>query len=112
MSHPDLVKKFGNFPSFDPIEIYRECAKVAAEARIRVEVSTAGLRKPVGQLYPGPSFLVEFANAGVRATVGSDAHEPAEVGYEIPAAYAALRAAGYTSVSFPDGPSGWKELVL
>lgn len=112
MAHPDLVKKFGHFPSFDAIEIYRVCAQAAATSGVRIEVSTAGLRKPVGQLYPGPTLLEEFAAAGVPATVGSDAHEPTEVGYEIPAAYAALAAAGYRTVSFPDGHGGWKELSL
>jgi histidinol-phosphatase (PHP family) len=112
MSHPDLVKKFGHFPSFDPADLYAEAARVAGESGVLIEVSTAGLRKPVGELYPGPALLAEFRAAGVNATVGSDAHEPAEVGYRIDAAYDALCAAGYESVSFPDGRGGWKELAL
>ena len=32
MAHPDLVKKFGHLPSFDPRELYAEAARVAAEA--------------------------------------------------------------------------------
>jgi hypothetical protein len=44
--------------------------------------------------------------------VGSDAHAPAEVGYQIDAAYDALRAAGYDSVAFPDAPGHWMELSL
>ena len=112
MAHPDLVKKFGHFPSFDPRELYAEAARVASEAGVLIEVSTAGLRKPVGELYPGHALLAAFGAAGVAATVGSDAHEPAEVGYGIDAAYDALLAAGYRTVSFPDGRGGWKELQL
>ena len=28
-----------------------------AESRIAIELSTAGLRKPVGEIYPDPTFL-------------------------------------------------------
>ena len=112
MAHPDLVKKFGHYPSFDPRHLYEEAAAVAAGSGVLIEVSTAGLRKPVGELYPGPAFLAAFRAVGVKATVGSDAHEPAEVGYRIDAAYDALAAAGYGAVSFPDGRGGWKELSL
>ncbi|MDR3685399.1 MAG: histidinol-phosphatase HisJ family protein [Coriobacteriia bacterium] len=112
MAHPDLVKKFGHFPTFDPREIYSEAAAVAAQAGVLIEVSTAGLRKPVAQLYPGPQLLKAFNQAGVAATVGSDAHEPSEVGFQIDLAYDALAQAGYASVSFPDGSGGWKELEL
>lgn len=112
MAHPDLVKKFGHFPSFDPGDLFREAASTAAASGVRIEVSTAGLRKPVGELYPGAAMLAAFAEAGVGATVGSDAHEPCEVGFRIGAGYDAMRAAGYSTVSFPDGSGGWKELAL
>jgi histidinol-phosphatase (PHP family) len=112
MAHPDLVKKFGHFPSFDPSRLYTEAAQCAADAGVAIEVSTAGLRKPVRELYPGPEFLAAFAAAGVRATVGSDAHEPVEVGYRIDAAFDAMLAAGYQTVSLPDGSGQWKELAL
>ena len=57
MAHPDLVKKFGHRPSFDPRDLYAEAARTAAETGVLIEVSTAGLRKPVGELYPGPDLL-------------------------------------------------------
>jgi histidinol-phosphatase (PHP family) len=79
---------------------------------VLIEVSTAGLRKPVGELYPGTELLTAFRAAGVATTAGSDAHEPSEVGFEIDAAYDALQAAGYETVSFPDGLGGWRELPL
>ena len=112
MAHPDLVKKFGHRPSFDPSSLYAEAAGVAARAGVLIEVSTAGLRKPVGELYPGRALLAAFREAGVAATVGSDAHEPSEVGYRIDAAYDALAEVGYDSVAFPDGMGGWRELPL
>jgi len=101
MAHPDLPKKFGHRPGFDPTELYLEAARAAAAGEVLIEVSTAGLRKPVGELYPGPDLLSAFRGAGVLATVGSDAHAPDEVGYSIEVAYAALQAAGYDSVALP-----------
>jgi histidinol-phosphatase (PHP family) len=112
MAHPDLIKKFGHRPDADLSAIYSDAAAVAADVGVVIEVSSAGLRKPVGEIYPGPELLAEFARAGVKATVGSDAHAPAEVGAGIPDAYAALRAAGYTSLWRPLSGGGWKESEL
>ncbi len=112
MAHPDLPKKFGHRPSFDTRDLYAEAARTAAQAGTAVEVSTAGLRKPVGELYPGSELLRAFNLAGVPVTVGSDAHEPGEVGYRIGAAYDAAAAAGYTEVQFPDGSGGWRAIRL
>jgi len=101
MAHPDLVKKFGHFPVSDVTDLYSEAARAALEGGVAIEVSTAGLRKPVAELYPGTELLSVFSQAGVPATVGSDAHDPAEVGLDIDRAYGALVAAGYRSVTFP-----------
>lgn len=103
MAHPDLAKKFGHRPSYDAGALYAEAADAAKDGGVLVEVSTGGLRKPVGELYPAHELLAAFHARGVQATVGSDAHSPSEVGYEIAAAYEALRAAGYSRVAMPVG---------
>lgn len=112
MAHPDLVKKFGHRPSFDTSELYAEAAQAAADGGVLIEVSTAGLRKPVGELYPGPDLLTAFRAAGVQATVGSDAHHPDEVGYRIDLAYDALQLAGYAYASFPVGDGSYRRIDL
>ncbi|MDZ4169012.1 MAG: histidinol-phosphatase HisJ family protein [Coriobacteriia bacterium] len=103
MAHPDLPKKFGHKTSYDPSDLYREAAVAAREGCVMVEVSTGGLRKPVGEIYPGPALLAHFADQGVAATAGSDAHSPAEVGFRIDAAYEALVVAGFDRVGLPMG---------
>lgn len=100
MAHPDLVKKFGHRPSFDPLELYEATANELADAGVAIEVSTGGLRKPVAELYPSAAFLAALGRAGVPATMGSDAHVPAEVGFGFDASRAALQAAGYRSVVY------------
>ena len=95
MAHPDLVKKFGYRPTFDPRELYEAAAGAFAATGTAVELSTAGLRKPVGELYPSMEFLTACARAGVPATLGSDAHRPDEVGAGFEMAREALEAVGY-----------------
>ncbi len=50
MAHPDLVRLFeksGYAPSVDLAPLWDEMAQAARDAGVRVEVSTAGLRKPL-----------------------------------------------------------------
>ena len=58
--------------------------RMIAESGIAVEVSTAGLRKPVGELYPSRPFAEMCVEAGAPFALSSDAHRPEEVafGYE------------------------------
>src|SRR5690606_10309942 len=78
--------------------LYRRAADAFARAGVAIEVSTAGLRKPAGELYPAAPFLAACRRAGVPATLASDAHRPADVGRDFDQAVAALRAAGYDSI--------------
>lgn len=98
MAHPDLVKKFDVRPLVDPDRLYRETAAMFAEAGVAVEVNTAGLRKPCAEIYPSLDLLRRCREAGVPATVGSDAHSPGEVGAGWNAARGLLLAAGYASL--------------
>ncbi len=43
--------------------------------------ASAGLRKPVGEVYPEPRLLDRIVAAGIPVTFSSDAHAPAEVGW-------------------------------
>lgn len=101
MAHPDLPKKFGHRPSFEMDALYTQMADAAARADVLVEISTAGLRKPVGEIYPAHAFLLACRERDVGVTIGSDAHSPAEVGWGLEYAVEAARAAGYTRVALP-----------
>jgi histidinol-phosphatase (PHP family) len=97
MAHPDLIKKFGCVPESDPRRWYEEAASVFAEHGLAVEVNTGGLRKPCAEAYPSLDFLRACRRWGVPATVGSDAHQPSEVGYGFATARELLIEAGYSS---------------
>ncbi len=98
MGHLDVIKKFGHRPATDMSGLYAEVAGSLGKAGVAIEMSTAGLRKPVGELYPGPDLLAECARAAVPASLGSDSHSPSEVGIHFDRAVAALRAAGYREI--------------
>lgn len=84
VAHPDLVKIWGSaqrpLPERDLRHYYEPAVEAIAEAGVAVEVSTAGLRKPVGEIYPAPAMLAMCAEAGVPVVLSSDAHRPQDVG--------------------------------
>jgi histidinol-phosphatase (PHP family) len=83
LAHPDLVKVWGDRrprPEGDLRRFYERAIDGIAEGRPAVEVSTAGLRKPVGELYPATPFLEMCLEAGCPVALSSDAHEPGQVG--------------------------------
>jgi histidinol-phosphatase (PHP family) len=83
LAHPDLVKVWGRerpVPEGDLRYYYELAMEGIAESGIAVEVSTAGLRKRVGELYPAPAFLEMALEAGAAVALSSDAHRPEDVG--------------------------------
>jgi histidinol-phosphatase (PHP family) len=101
LSHPDLVKIFGKRPQEEDVSLHFDETANALEATggVAVEVSTAGLRKPVGELYPDPELLAACKARGVPATLASDAHTPEDVGRDFDQGVELLRAAGYETVT-------------
>ena len=98
LAHPDLVKKFGHRPEGDLSRFYRPMLDAAAEAGAVLEVSTAGLRKDVKEIYPSRDFLVAAHQRHIPIVINSDAHAPGEVAYEFDLAYDLVREVGYTEV--------------
>ncbi len=103
MAHPDLVKKFGYRSRANPAPWYEQTARVLAGCGVCVEVNTAGLRAPAGEIYPAVDFLKACRKHGVPATAGSDAHSPAQVGYAREEARKLLLAAGYREAAIFQG---------
>jgi histidinol-phosphatase (PHP family) len=100
LAHPDLAKIFGKRPRPDVLAVlHAGAAEAIATSGVAVEISTAGFRKPVGELYPDPAFLVECVRRGVGVTLASDAHEPQLVGEDFDRALEAARRAGCSTVT-------------
>ena len=62
-------------------------------------MSTAGLHKPVRELYPDTALL----RGAKRITLASDAHVAEDVGADFDAALEHARAAGFETVTVFDG---------
>ena len=102
LAHPDLVKVWGRArpaPERDPRFYYEPAVGAIAETGIAVEVSTAGLRKPVGEIYPSPQFAAMCVDAGATFALSSDAHVPADVGYEYERAIEAMDGWGVKEIA-------------
>jgi histidinol-phosphatase (PHP family) len=103
LSHPDLVKIFGDrIDGFD----YAPVADAIVEGGVAVEVSTAGLRRPVRELYPAVELLRACRERDVPVTMASDAHVPRLVGRDFDRALALLASAGYETVTVFDRREG------
>ncbi|HWL54487.1 MAG TPA: histidinol-phosphatase HisJ family protein [Chthoniobacteraceae bacterium] len=98
VAHPDLPKKFGHRPEGDLRRFYDPVIAALAETGTAFEINTAGLRKPVGEIYPAPQFLQLAREAGVPLLINSDAHAPEEVGAGFEVAAQAAVEAGFTEL--------------
>jgi len=102
IGHIDLVKKFGVYPADRKAYLLdlHDILKTAAEKGICMELNTAGLRKPVKEIYPAPEIVKAAFDAGVNITLGSDSHAPSEPGRDFDLAVALAKSAGYRSAFF------------
>ena len=97
LAHPDLVKVWGAErprPEGDLRRFYELAMEGIAESRIAIEVSTAGLRKPAGEIYPAPELLRWCVEAGCPVALSSDAHAPDQLGYRYETAIELLEGLG------------------
>jgi histidinol-phosphatase (PHP family) len=98
LSHPDLAKIFGRRPPHETIaELHRELLE--SLDGVALEVSAAGLSKPVREVYPDPELLRAARDRGVPVTLASDAHRAYEVGRDLDRAVEVARGAGYETVT-------------
>jgi histidinol-phosphatase (PHP family) len=84
LGHPDLIKIFRTYPDQDITPMLEETADAVAESGVVVDVNAAGLRKPIGEVYPSRQLLEVLHRRGVPIILSSDAHAPDQValGYD------------------------------
>jgi histidinol-phosphatase (PHP family) len=106
LAHPDLVKVWGRdrpLPGGDLRRFYEPAVEAIVEGGSAVELSTAGLRKPVGELYPARAFAELIAEAGVPFALSSDAHLPEQVGFGYDQGVAFLDQLGVQEIAVFEG---------
>ena len=106
LAHPDLVKVWGPRrprPEGDLRRFYELAMDGIAETRPAVELSTAGLRKPVAEMYPARALLEMCLDAGCPVALSSDAHVAGDLGRDYDRALALLEDLGVTELAVFEG---------
>jgi histidinol-phosphatase (PHP family) len=106
LAHPDLVKVWGTgapLPRRDLRFYYDAAMDGIADSDVAIEVSTAGLRKPVGEIYPAPAFLEMCLEAGRPVALSSDAHTPNDLAYRYDEALEYLESLGIDRLAVFEG---------
>ena len=106
LAHPDLVKVWGTGapqPDGDLRRFYERAMDGIADSDVAIEVSTAGLRKPVGEIYPARQFLEMCLEAGRPVALSSDAHVPGDLGHGYDRAVEWLGEIGVTELAVFEG---------
>jgi histidinol-phosphatase (PHP family) len=80
LAHLDLIKIHGHRPTADIGTLVNETLKFIRERDLAIELSTAGWRKPVNELYPGDSIIELAMEKGIPFTTASDAHSHVQLG--------------------------------
>jgi histidinol-phosphatase (PHP family) len=102
LAHPDLVKVWGQaapVPERDPRFYYELAMEGIAESDVAIEVSTAGLRKPVEEIYPARGFLEMCLEVGRPVALSSDAHTPNDLAYRYEDALEYLESVGVDRIA-------------
>jgi histidinol-phosphatase (PHP family) len=99
IGHLDLIKIFNFVPLQDALELAWPALAAISAAGLCIELNTNGRYKPVRDFYPGQALLTECRRLGIPLTLGSDAHQPTDVGREVRLAAALAWRAGYRKVA-------------
>jgi histidinol-phosphatase (PHP family) len=97
--HIDLIKKFGRKPSRSFDKEFDAILSIIKDKNVTVEVNTSGYDHPVGDTYPSLDILKKCHEQGIRITLGSDAHHPANVGKHYERVVPTLLSIGYRQVT-------------
>ena len=81
VGHIDLIKVFNYKPKKSIKDIAKNAIKAIKKSNMVVELNTAGLRKPVKELYPSDEILEMILEERIDITFGSDAHNINQVGF-------------------------------
>jgi len=96
VGHLDLIKVFKFLPKQDTRLLAKNALLAIKKNNMVLEINTAGLRKPVNELYPSRALLEEAYALDIPITFSSDAHTVEHIGAGYEKAIAMAQAVGYT----------------
>jgi histidinol-phosphatase (PHP family) len=74
LAHLDLIKIHGHRPAADVASLVNETLDLIRARDLAIELSSAGWRKPVNELYPAEPIIDLALGKGISFTTASDAH--------------------------------------
>jgi len=80
LAHLDLIKIHGHRSKADIGALVDETLGFIRARNLSIELSTAGWRKPVNELYPSDSIIELAMKKGIPFTTASDAHSRVQLG--------------------------------
>ncbi|MDD3898968.1 MAG: histidinol-phosphatase, partial [Syntrophomonadaceae bacterium] len=100
IGHLDLIKIWGHRPrQHDVLFHVKQLLNSIKAAGMIIEINSAGLRKPVGEIYPQREIIKLIASKQIAVTLGSDAHHPGQVGEGLQEVQGILLNAGFTHLA-------------
>ena len=79
LAHIDLIKIHGHRPNAEVGALISETLDLIRSRNLAIELSTAGWRKPVNELYPGDRIIELAVEKEIPFTTASDAHSYAQL---------------------------------
>jgi len=95
VGHFDLIKVFKFLPQKDIRILAKNALKAIKKSNMTLEINSAGLRKPIREIYPSRELLEEAFDLGISISFGSDAHAVDQVGYGYESVISLARDIGY-----------------
>ncbi len=99
VGHIDLIKIFKYFPKESLVDIAKDALQAIKESDMTIEINSAGLRKPIAEIYPSSELLKEAYRMDIPITFGSDAHATEDVAAGLDQAYSLAKSIGYTQAA-------------
>ncbi|SFV54922.1 Histidinol-phosphatase [hydrothermal vent metagenome] len=96
VGHFDLIKVFKFMPSSDIRILAKDALKAIKKSNMVLEINTAGMRKPIAELYPSPLLLEEAYALDIPICFSSDAHAVEQIGFKYDEAINLAKSIGYT----------------
>jgi histidinol-phosphatase (PHP family) len=79
LAHLDLIKIHGHRPCGELAPLVKGTLDLIRDRNLAIELSTAGWRKPVDELYPSDEIIRLALDRGIPFTIASDAHSWAQL---------------------------------
>lgn len=99
LAHLDLIKIFGHRSKNKITTFVKDILRLIKEKGLTIEISTAGWRKPVNELYPQHEIILMIKEMEIPITTASDAHTAEDLGYSYDKLYKVLKQYEFNQVA-------------